>query len=54
MVTPVWIFAYDGEVPGTFGYIGGAIIVGAVLSHSLLTLRAAREPADGAAEDSKP
>ena len=53
VVTPIWIYAYDGEVPGTFGYIGGAIIVSAVLSHSLLTLRAGREPADDAAEDSR-
>ena len=40
VLTPVWMWLIFGEVPGVMSIIGGAIIVLALFTHSLWTLRA--------------
>jgi len=30
ILNPVWVFIFDGEVPGFYALIGGAIVVAAV------------------------
>ena len=37
---PVWVWLYDGETPNSAAYFGGAIIITAVIGHSIATMRA--------------
>lgn len=38
ITAPVWVYLYDGETPNGAAYIGGAIIVVAVVGHSIATM----------------
>lgn len=45
IVGPIWVYLYDGETPNGAAYVGGAIIITAVLGHSIATMRAAGDSA---------
>ena len=44
-LTPVLMWAIFGELPTTASFIGGGIIFGSLLLHSLYLIFAARRPA---------
>ncbi len=40
ILNPVWVFAFTGEIPGMWAFIGGAIIIAAVTFTSVVSVRA--------------
>ena len=44
VLNPVWVFLVIGERPSGWALIGGAIIVGAVVTHTTLKAREGRKP----------
>jgi drug/metabolite transporter (DMT)-like permease len=44
---PIWVFIFLGERPGTYALIGGAVILAAVTTRSVLTLLSVRRTANG-------
>lgn len=42
VLNPVWVFLFIGERPSRFALLGGAIIIGAVLTHTILNAREKR------------
>ena len=49
VLNPVWVFLFLGERPSRWAILGGAIIVAAVLFHSLRAARRQRPPSSPAA-----
>lgn len=39
ILNPTWVAIFMGEIPSRFSFVGGSIVIGAVLWHSLGTLR---------------
>ena len=36
---PLWVYLYDGEIPNGAAYVGGTIIITAVVGHSFATMK---------------
>jgi DME family drug/metabolite transporter len=45
VLNPIWAWLIQGEVPGAWALLGGAIILGATTARSLADRRVATEPA---------
>lgn len=39
ILNPIWVMLFFHEVPSKFAFLGGAVVLGAVLVHSVLTVR---------------
>ena len=39
---PLWVYLYDGEIPNGAAYVGGAIIITAVVGHSFATMKGSK------------
>lgn len=37
LLNPVWVFLFTGEAPGTYAFIGGAIVIIAIITRELYT-----------------
>ncbi|MDF3000372.1 MAG: family transporter [Bacillota bacterium] len=35
LLNPVWVFLFDGEAPGFFALVGGAVVIGAIVCWSI-------------------
>jgi drug/metabolite transporter (DMT)-like permease len=44
VLNPIWVFLFLGERPSRWAILGGAIIISAVMAHTLLNARRARLP----------
>jgi drug/metabolite transporter (DMT)-like permease len=44
VLNPIWVFLFIGERPSRWAILGGAIIITAVMAHTLLNARHARLP----------
>jgi drug/metabolite transporter, DME family len=45
VLNPIWVFLFLGERPSQWALLGGAIIISAVVAHTLLSARNSRIPA---------
>jgi drug/metabolite transporter (DMT)-like permease len=45
VLNPIWVFLFLGERPSQWALLGGAVIISAVVAHTLLSARSARIPA---------
>ena len=47
----MWVWLYDGETPNGAAYVGGTIIITAVIGHSIATMRAGDDSVSTGAQD---